>query len=260
MIQKKYLGVDVGASGIKGAIVDIVEGEVISERLRIPTPDPSTPKAVAEVFGFLVKQFGLNNKNIGCGFPSIIKNGISHTAANIHGSWIGTDVKKLFSDATGCRVSVRNDADVAGIAEMKFGIGKGEKGTVIILTIGTGLGSALFVNGALVPNTELGHLYLKGHDKVVERYAADSVRKKEELPWEEWAIRFDSYLHHIEKLFSPDLIILGGGSSKRFDRYEEFLSVRTPVKPAKLLNNAGIIGSAVYASEMGENEPSRIVL
>lgn len=250
MAQKEYLGIDVGASGIKGAIVDVRKGIVVGERLRIPTPDPSTPQEVAKAFAELVRQFGWKNKFIGCGFPSIIKNGVAQTAANIHKSWIGIDVEKLFSEKSGCQVSVKNDADLAGVGEMNAGIGKYEEGTVIIITIGTGLGSALFVEGKLVPNTELGHLFMKGHNKVVEQYAADSVRKKKNLSWKAWALRFDLYLQHIEKLFSPDLIILGGGSSKKFDRYKRFLSLKTPVSPAELLNNAGIIGAAIHAFEV----------
>ncbi len=250
MAQKKYLGVDIGASGIKGAIVDVETGEVISDRLRIPTPKPSTPKAVAKAFKELVDQFSWKNKVIGCGFPSIIRNGTAYTAANIHQSWIGTNVEKLFSEVTGCPVSVKNDADVAGIAEMNIGVGKGKKGTVLIITVGTGLGSALFVNGHLVPNTELGHFYLKGHNKVVEQYAADSVRKSKDLSWKVWALRFDRYLQHVEKLFSPDLIVLGGGSSKKFEKYSKYLSIETSITPAILLNNAGIIGAAVHAYDV----------
>ncbi|MFT5382959.1 MAG: polyphosphate glucokinase [Saprospiraceae bacterium] len=250
MVQKKYLGIDVGASGIKGAIVDIKKGEVVSERFRIPTPEPSTPKAIAKAFVELVNQFDGENKVIGCGFPSIIKNGIALSAANIHKSWTGTDVEKLFSDATGCQVSVKNDADLAGIGEMKSGVGKDKKGTILFITVGTGLGSALFVGGELVANTELGHLYIKGHNKIAEQYAADSVRKRKGLSWKIWALRFNKYLAHIEKIFSPDLIIIGGGSSKKFELYEQYLSIQTPVMPAVLLNNAGIIGAAYYAYEV----------
>lgn len=253
MIKKEYLGIDIGASGIKGAIVDIESGSLVSERLRLATPDPSTPKAVAKTFAKLVKEFDWKDKVIGCGFPAIIKNGVARTAANIDKSWIGTDVAKLFSDATGCEVTVRNDADVAGLAEMNFGTGKGEERTVLIVTVGSGLGSALFVQGILLPNTEFGHFYLKGDNKVVEQYASDGVRKREDLSWSEWAERFNQYLHHIESLISPDLIILGGGSSKRFDKFSDAITIETPIVPAKLLNNAGIIGAAVHAHNIAES-------
>lgn len=250
MTKKEYLGVDIGASGVKGAIINIKTGELLSERLRIPTPNPSTPKAVAKTFAQLVSELKWKNKVIGCGFPAIIKNGVAHTAANIHKDWIGTNVEKLFSEATGCPVVVRNDADVAGVAEMSFGIGKNKKGTVLIVTVGSGLGSALFVNGHLLPNTEFGHFFLKGHNKVVEQYASDGVRKRKDLSWKEWGQRFNRYLLHIESLLSPDLIILGGGGSKKLSKFEACLSTNTPVVPAKLLNNAGIIGAAAYAQVM----------
>ncbi len=250
MPRKEYLGVDIGASGIKGAIVDVKTGELVSERLRIPTPNPSTPKAVAKTFATLLKEFGWKNKVVGCGFPAIVRNGVAYTAANIHKSWIKTDIEKLFSNASGCEVTVKNDADVAGIAEMNYGVGKGHKGTVLIVTIGSGLGSALFINNTLVPNTEFGHFYLKGHNKVVEQYAADSVRKKKDLSWNVWAGRFDRYLEHMELLLSPDLIILGGGASKKFEKFKKNLTIKTPITPATLLNNAGIIGAAAYASKM----------
>lgn len=250
MIQREYLGVDIGASGIKGAIVDIKKGVLLTERLRIPTPSPSTPKAVAKAFAQLAKEFKWKNKFIGCGFPSIVKNGIAKTAANIHPSWIGTNIQKLFSEASGCDVFVKNDADVAGWAEMKFGAAKGIKGTVLIVTIGSGLGSALFVNGTLVPNTEFGHFYLKGHSKVVEQYTSDGARKKQELSWDVWGERFNEYLKHINLLVSPDLIILGGGSSKKFEKFREHITIKTPVVPANFLNNAGIIGAAIYAGQV----------
>ena len=250
MVQTEYLGIDVGASGIKGAIVDVKKGMVISERFRIPTPNPSTPKAIAKAFAEVVDQFGWKNKIIGCGFPSIIKKGVAQSAANIHKSWVDTDVEKLFTNATGCQVIVKNDADLAGIGEMKSGIGKDKMGTVLFITIGTGLGSALFVEGRLVANTELGHLYMKGHNKVAEQYASDSARKRKGLSWKAWGLRFDKYLQHIEKIFSPDLIILGGGSSKKFELYKKYFSISTPVMPAELLNNAGIIGAAFYAYEI----------
>lgn len=250
MSTKEYLGIDIGASGMKGAIVNIETGELVSKRLRLPTPKESTPEAVAEVFVELVNQFDWKGKPIGVGFPSIVKDGVTHTAANIDDSWIGVNAEELFSKATNCPVGVKNDADVAGIAEMNFGEGRGKTGTVLIVTIGSGLGSALFVEGHLLSNTEFGHFYLKGQKQVVEKFAADSARKREDLSWQEWAHRFDEYLQHINKLLSPDLIILGGGASKKFERFSKYLTIDTPVVPAKLLNNAGIIGAAVHAYNM----------
>ncbi len=251
MNKHEYLGIDVGASGIKGGIVDIKKGELITERFRLPTPNPAKPAAVAKVFNELVQHFEWKGKIIGCGFPSIIKKGVAHTAANIDQEWVGTNAEQLLSNATGCPVVVRNDADVAGIAEMKLGIGKDyQQDTVLIVTIGSGLGSALFTNGELVPNTEFGHFYLKGHNRIVEQFASDRVRKNRNLSWKNWALRFNKYLKMVEKLISPDLIILGGGSSKRFEKFEKYLTVEVPVKPAILLNKAGIIGAALHAKSM----------
>ena len=194
MNQSEYLGIDIGASGIKGAIVDVEKGVLVSERFRLPTPQPSTPKSVSVTFSDVVNHFGWKGKSIGCGFPSVIKKGIAQTAANIDKEWMGTNIAEVFSEQCGSPVVVRNDADVAGIAEMQFGVGKNVKGTVLIITIGSGLGSALFRDGTLVPNTELGHLYLKGHSSIAEHYAADSARKNQALSWKAWAIRFNHYL------------------------------------------------------------------
>ncbi len=248
MQETKIFGVDVGASGIKGAIIDVATGELLSERLRYPTPDPSTPKEMAKVFAQLLRESNWNGP-IGCGFPSIIKKGVAYTAANIHKSWIGTNVSELFSEATGSEVFVLNDADAAGMAEMRFGKGKGATGTVILITIGSGLGTGVFTNGHLLPNTELGHLYLKGHKEVAEFYASNNAKKREDLSWEAWARRFREYLDHLDLLFSPNLFILGGGTSKRFDLYKDGLRISTPIVPADLLNNAGMVGAAVYAWE-----------
>ena len=249
MKHKNFLGIDIGASGIKGAIVDVEKGELVTDRFRLETPQPSRPKEVAKVFTQIVRHFGWSGKIIGCGFPSVIKHGVAHTASNIHPSWIGTNVAELFSNFCGCPVTVRNDAGVAGIAEMEFGVGKNVNGTVIIITIGSGLGSALFADGVLVQNTEFGHVYLKGHNKIAEKYASDGTRKQKELSWPVWGKRFNQYLEHIEFILSPELIILGGGTSKRFDRFEQYITIETPVKPAILLNNAGIIGAAVHAAK-----------
>lgn len=247
MKQSEYLGIDIGASGIKGAIVDIEKGILVGERFRVPTPQPSKPKNVSIAFNEIVNHFGWKGKIIGCGFPSVIKKGIAQTAANINKSWMGANIAEIFSEKSGCPVVVRNDADVAGIAEMQFGIGKNVAGTVLIITIGSGLGSALFRDGVLVPNTELGHIYLKGHNNIAEHYAADSVRKIKELSWKNWGTRFNQYLKHIELIIAPDLIVLGGGGSKKFDKFEDYITIETKVKPAILLNEAGIIGAAVHA-------------
>ncbi len=247
MNQKEFLGIDIGASGIKGAIVDVEKGVLISDRFRISTPQPSRTKEVSIAFAEVVNYFGWKGKTIGCGFPSVIKKGIAQTAANINKSWMGANIAEVFSEHCGCPVVVRNDADVAGIAEMKFGVGKNARGTVLIITIGSGLGSALFRDNVLIPNTELGHLYLKGHDDIAELYTADSARKRKELSWGDWGFRFNEYLNHIELIIAPDLIILGGGASKKFDKFRDFLTVETKVLPAILLNNAGIIGAAVHA-------------
>lgn len=244
MMEDQILGIDVGASGIKGAIVNIKTGELVTERFRVPTPSPAKPKAVAKSISEVVNHFEWKGL-IGVGFPAIIQNGIAKTAANIDKKWIGTNVEKLLSEATGCPVYVRNDADVAGIAELQFGAGKEKKGTVILITIGSGLGSAIFTNGILLPNSELGHLKFKG--MIAEHYAADSIRKKLDLSWNTWGKRFNEYLQHLELLFSPDLILLGGGSSKKFDKYKDLIKVNCPVVPAKLLNHAGIIGAASLA-------------
>ena len=246
MQERKILGIDVGASGIKGGVVDINSGQLLNERIRLETPDPATPKAMAETFGELVRRHNWSGL-VGCGFPSIIKDGVAYSAANISHEWIGTNVVETLSLACGCPVEVLNDADAAGLAEMQFGLGKGEMGTVLLITIGSGLGSALFVDGQLVPNTELGHIFLKNQKKVAEQYASNNARKREDLSWEEWGIRFNEYLETIERVFNPDLILLGGGTSKRFDKYDTYITVQTPIKPAELLNAAGTVGAAVYA-------------
>lgn len=245
MTENQILGIDVGASGIKGAIVNVKTGALVTERFRVPTPFPSKPKAVAKAISEVTNHFEWKGL-IGVGFPSVIQHGIAKTAANIDKKWVGTDVEKLLFEATGCPVYVRNDADVAGIAELEFGAGKGKKGTVILITIGSGLGSAVFTDGVLLPNSELGHLKFK--DGIAEHYAADSIRKKEDLSWDDWGKRFNEYLQHLEFLFSPDLILLGGGSSKKFEKYKHLIKTDCSVAPAKLLNHAGIIGAACLAA------------
>ena len=239
------LGVDIGGSGIKGAIVDTVKGELVSERHRIETPQPATPEAVAAALAQLVIHFSWHGP-VGCGFPAAIQHGIARTAANISPSFIGINVDKLFSEATKCPCYSLNDADAAGMAEMHFGEGAGQAGVVLLITIGTGLGTVFFTDGELLPNTELGHLYLK-NGKKAEHYASDAVRQREELSWKRWGKRFNKYLILMEELFWPDLIILGGGASKKFDQFKEKITVEAPVKPAAFLNQAGIVGAALYA-------------
>ncbi|MBN2010678.1 ROK family protein [candidate division KSB1 bacterium] len=242
------LGIDVGGSGIKGAIINIDAGELMGERYRIPTPDPSTPNAVAETIKQIVHHFNWSGK-MGVGFPAAIQHGEVRTAANIDPSWIGVDAVTLLTKKTGCQTRVLNDADAAAIAEMEFGGGRDNKGVVFIITIGTGIGTAVFTNGRLLPNTELGHIFLK-NGREAEPYASDAVRKSKNLSWKKWAKRFNKYLNEIERLFWPDLIIIGGGASKKDEKYFSHLVTKAPIVPASLLNEAGIIGAAVATKYM----------
>lgn len=253
MQDNTVLGVDIGGSGIKGAIVDIYTGELKSERLRLETPQPASPSAVAKVFAELIDKFDWKNQPIGCGFPAIMKNGVAYTAANVDDAWIGTNAEKIFSEATQCPVTVINDADAAGIAEMRFGVGMDEQGVVFLLTIGSGIGSAMFIDGQLVPNTELGHLFFKG--QIAELYTSNKTRKESKLSWSEWGQRFNAYLKHLERLFTPDLFILGGGGSKKYEKYVGTLNNKSRVIPAQLLNNAGIVGAAMHAYEHFVEKP-----
>ncbi len=241
----QILGVDIGGSGIKGAIVDTLTGELVTERHRIETPQPATPEAIAAVLAQMVLHFNWNGP-VGCGFPAAIQHGVARTASNISQSFINTNIDKLFSEATNCACFNVNDADAAGMAEMHFGEGIGQSGVVLLITIGTGLGTALFIGGNLLPNTELGHVYLDNGIEA-ERFASDAVRKIEDLGWKAWGNRFNTYLTTMEKLFWPDLIILGGGASKKFDKFKGQLTVEAPVKPAAFLNQAGIVGAALFA-------------
>lgn len=246
MAVRKMCGVDVGASGIKGAIVNVENGELLTERMRLETPKPATPQAMAKTFAELIKLLKWEGP-IGCGFPSIIKKGVAYSAANIDKSWIGTNVSAVFGNATDQPVFVLNDADAAGLAEVSFGQGKGIEGVVLVITVGSGLGSALFVDGKLIPNTELGHLFLKGHKEVAEYYASSAARKREELEYDEWGKRLNEYLTHVERLISPNRIILGGGISRKFDKFQHELLLKTPVVPADFRNKAGTVGAAMFA-------------
>ena len=245
--MKTILGIDVGASGIKGALVDVQHGKLQGERFRVPTPNPSAPAAMATAFAEIVEFFDYKGM-VGCGFPAIVKNGVACSAANIDHSWVGTNIETVFGAQGHVQVKATNDADAAGIAEMRFGAGRGEQGLVFLITIGTGLGTALFYKGMLVPNTELGHLLWK-NNKPVEAYCSSGARERLKISRKEWAARFNEYLLHLERLFSPDLFILGGGESKFFEAYKDILTPKAQVVPARLLNNAGIIGAAAYAME-----------
>lgn len=247
MQTNQVLGVDVGGTGIKGAIINIQTGELLTERLRIETPQPATVEAVANAFRELVQLLNWKDGLIGVGFPAVIQQGVALTAANIDKAWIGMNVEKVLGEATAMPVIAVNDADAAGIAEMKFGVGKGVMGTVLLITIGTGLGSALFTDGQLVRNTEFGHFELKG--KVAEQYASDSARRNSHLSWEDWGQRFNKYLVMMKRLLFPDLIILGGGTSKRYDKFQDQIVVDVPIKLAAFRNKAGSIGAAYYAHQ-----------
>ncbi len=242
----EILGIDIGGSGIKGAIVNIKDGTLVTERHRIATPQPATPQAVAETLQALVEHFKYAG-SIGCGFPALIRNGVAKTAANIDKSWVNIPVEKLLSEATGQNVYVINDADAAGLGELRFGAGNGHPGVVMMLTIGTGIGSAIIHKGVLLPCTELGHVEFKGDS--AEKYCSDATRERENLSWVKWGKRFNKYLIHMEMLFSPDLFILGGGASKKFEKFKEQLTIHVEVIPASLQNMAGIIGAACYAGD-----------
>lgn len=240
----EILGIDIGGSGIKGAPVDIKKGEMTAERFRIDTPQPSKPKAVAEVVGQIAEHFDWRGP-IGCTFPAIVQHGVVWSAANVDREWIGTNGEELFRKSTGCPLILLNDADAAGIAEFEFGAGRGQDGVVLIITFGTGIGSALFNRGVLVPNTELGHLEIRGKD--AEERTSDRIRQEKDLSWEKWAERVNEYINYLEALFSPDLFVIGGGVSKKHDKFIPLLHTRAPVVPAQFFNDAGIIGAALAA-------------
>lgn len=246
MKYKKVLGIDIGGSGIKGAIVHTKKGKLLSKTYRLPTPSPSTPDAVAGVIQQIVLHFKWRGI-IGAGFPGVVQNGIIKTAANVDKSWIDMDLKKLLKNVTKCPCFILNDADAAGLAEMNFGAGAGYKGTVLLITIGTGLGTVMFTKGKLVPNLELGHIPYNDSD--YEKYASDAARKNLKLTWEEWASRFNEYLQLVEDLLWPDMIILGGGVSKKEDNFLKMLKTRAKVVTAQYLNEAGIVGAALAAKD-----------
>jgi polyphosphate glucokinase len=247
----KALGIDIGGSGIKGALVDTAQGEMISDRYRIPTPRPATPKAVIATIKKITRHFDYRGP-IGVGFPGIVIDGKILSAVNIHKEWVNFDGEAAIASATGSKVIVRNDADVAGFAEMRYGAGRKVKGETMIFTLGTGIGSTMFVKGQCVANLELGHLYLPGHKIDAEQYTSDRARKELDLSWKEWGQRLSEYFNHIEFLFSPHCIIIGGGVSKKHAKFLKYIKVRAEVVPAKLLNEAGIIGAAAAAAADGD--------
>jgi polyphosphate glucokinase len=244
--MRRRLGIDIGGSAIKAGIVDLDAGETVVERLEVPTPHPATPAAVAAAAGDIARRL-TSDGPIGVTFPAVIRQGIVGSAANVDESWIGVDGETLFREATGRPVFLMNDADAAGIAEMRFGAGTGRGGTVMMVTFGTGIGTAIFIDGRLLPNTELGHLEIRGRD--AEDRAAAIVKTQKHWGWVRWARVADEYLRTLEKLFSPDRFIIGGGISKEADKFLHLLTVRAEVVPAALGNDAGIVGAAVAADE-----------
>ncbi|HXB46213.1 MAG TPA: ROK family protein [Streptosporangiaceae bacterium] len=243
------LGVDIGGSGVKAAPVDTTTGELIAERQKFETPQPSTPEAVTEVVQKLVTAFSWTGP-AGITFPGVVAGGVIRTAANLDHGWIGVDAVKAFGAASKLTVTVLNDADAAGVAEVAFGAGKGVRGTVLLLTLGTGIGSALFIDGNLVPNTEFGHIQIRG--KEAEKRASEHAREEHDLSWGVWAGRVDEYLSHMEALLSPDLIIIGGGVSKKADKFLPRLTgLHAKIVPAAMLNDAGIVGAALAAGRDG---------
>lgn len=238
----EILGIDIGGSGIKGALVDSETGRLLTDRERLATPVPSTAKAMSAAARQMCEGFGWKGP-IGIGFPAIIRGQTICTAANIDEGWIGLNGNDIFSEATGCPVKLLNDADAAGLAEVLFGAGRNQTGSLLVLTAGTGIGSALFHRGALFPNTEFGHIEMNG--MVAEKYAAAAIRKDEDLSWEAWGARFNEYLQKMERLLAPDVIIIGGGISRKFEKFESYLKTTATLLPAQLFNDAGIVGAAL---------------
>jgi polyphosphate glucokinase len=255
--MRGLIGVDIGGSGIKGAVVDPRRGELKGERIRVETPQPATPEAVVAATASLIAELGPDGGPVGIGLPSPIVDGTAMMAANIDKSWIGVNAAEAFSEAVGRECIVINDADAAGLAEVRFGAGRGVPGVVLLLTLGTGIGSALFVDGALVPNMELGHIEIRGKD--AERRASAGARERKGLSFAHWAPILNEYVDRIDALVWPDLIILGGGVSKRADKFVHLLDVRPPPVAATLRNEAGIVGAAMRARELLAPAPARRV-
>lgn len=258
-VADHVLGIDIGGTGVKGALVDLGSGDLVTERVRIPTPQPATPEAVAQVVERIAKQLmdaggagtgALGNSPIGIAIPAVAQRGVARSAANIDQSWVDVDVDALFTERLGRPVHVVNDADAAGVAEAHYGVARDVPGLVILTTLGTGIGSAFLLDGKLMPNSELGHLEIDGYD--AEKRAAQSAKKREGLSYEEWAVRLQRYYSHVEGLFWPDLFVVGGGISKSSEKFLPLLDLRTPIVPAQLRNQAGIVGAAWLAREYGE--------
>lgn len=249
---RKILGIDIGGSGIKCAPIDVETGQLLAERIRILTPQPATPSAIAQSVTEVVRHFNWTG-DIGCAFPAVIQHGVSLSAANIDKSWIGAHVEQLLENATGCRVAVINDADAAALGEVTFGAGRGQKGLILMLTFGTGIGSGVVLDGRLVPNTELGHLELGG--KEVESWASDRIRERDDLSWEKWAKRVQKYLDHLEMLFTPDMLIIGGGTSRKASKFRHLLKTKAELVIAELRNEAGIVGAALAAHARWPSAP-----
>lgn len=245
MTVEQAFGIDIGGSGMKAAPVQLATGKLVAERFKILTPRPATPEAMAPVVADLVRHFDWKGQ-VGVTFPGIVRRGVIHSAANVDKSWIGVDADALFSESCDGDVHVVNDADAAGLAEVRFGAGRDVAGVVIVLTFGTGIGSGMFIDGVLVPNTELGHLEIDGHD--AETRAAASAREREALSWKDWAARVQRYLQTVVALFSPSLIIVGGGASRKADKWVPLLDVGTAILPAALENEAGIVGAALVGA------------
>lgn len=259
------IGIDIGGTGTKGGIVDLSTGELVGDRYRIPTPNPATPEAVANVVKQIVDELQsrpeapASDSHVGIVFPAIIKDGVALSAANVDKSWIGTDVDALMTETLGREVEALNDADGAGLAEAYYGAGRDKTGLVMVITLGTGIGSAMILNGQLVPNAELGHLEIDGHD--AETKASAAAREREDLPWKKWAKkRLQRYFSHVEFLFSPSLFIIGGGVSKNSEKFVPYLDLKTPVEIASLRNNAGIVGAALWAQQCRDAQAAKAVI
>lgn len=242
----RTFGIDIGGSGVKGAPVDVVAGELEGDRYRIPTPQPSTPEAVMDVAAEIINHYGWSGR-VGCAIPAVVLGGVALSAANIDDAWIGTDGRSLLEQKSGCDVWLLNDADAAGLAEIRYGAGKGEQGLVLVLTFGTGIGSAMFYGGKLIPNSEFGHLEFRGME--AEHYAAARLVEADDMRVDWWASRVNEFLQHVEAILNPDVIIFGGGISKRFDDFSDFLETRATLRVAELRNEAGIVGAALAAYE-----------
>lgn len=257
-MPKLATGIDIGGTGLKAAVVDLAEGRLATPRRKAKTPQPATPEAVAKAVRALTRKDGMRDQEaVGAAFPAVIKHGVATTASNIDAAWTGENVANILSDAVGARVSALNDADAAAIAEVRFGVGRGVPGVIAMVTLGTGIGTALLSEGTLLPNTELGHLKLRGKD--ADQRAANSARERDGLSWEKWAKAVEEYLKALDRLIWPDLIIIGGGVSSEPEKFLPYIHVRPAVVAASLGNNAGIIGAALYAAETepGKETPDR---